>query len=215
MATRPYFMPRHDAVGIVRKDSPGFKWFGGFALSQQQKCIEAHHAAITSVESDVRVLEISSKSMQPEGMQLSAFNLTLTRPEGVCKIESVFQASKVFVGGIGPHQDLYAHDSMEVRDRVKQVGAGRALEAFEMDGVRWPLLPRTAFYDWLYLNALREHADLGDALMNYTAFTDIKFNPKKSLNCQAASAALYVSLRRAGKFDEAMAGAESFLRFFK
>jgi len=211
MATRPYFMPKMECVGAIRRDSPDFQWFGGFALSQQQKCIAAHHAAIRSVEQNAHVLEISSKSIQPEGVRLSAFNLTLTRPEGVCKIESIFQASKVFVGGIGPHPELYTLDSREVRDAVKEAGDGFALEAFEMDGERWPLVPRTAFYDWIYLNALREHADLGDKLMEYDAFTDIKFNPKKSLNCQAAAAALYVSLRRAGKFEEAMRSKERYL----
>ena len=31
-------------------------------------------------------------------------------------------------------------------------------------------------------------------ILNYEAFTDIEFNPEKSLNCQAYSAALYSSM---------------------
>ncbi|WP_425604621.1 DarT1-associated NADAR antitoxin family protein [Stenotrophomonas sepilia] len=34
--------------------------------------------------------------------------------------------------------------------------------------------------------------------MRYQAFTDIAFNPEKSVNCQAYSAALYASLRGRG-----------------
>ena len=31
-------------------------------------------------------------------------------------------------------------------------------------------------------------------MLQYQAFTDIEFNPEKSLNCQAYSAALYLSM---------------------
>ena len=38
--------------------------------------------------------------------------------------------------------------------------------------------------------------DLGDNLMEFDAFTGIKFNTKKSLNYQAEAVAIYVSLRK-------------------
>jgi len=34
-------------------------------------------------------------------------------------------------------------------------------------------------------------------VLDYDAFTDIEFNPEKSVSCQASSAALAVDLRRA------------------
>ena len=34
--------------------------------------------------------------------------------------------------------------------------------------------------------------------MAYDAFTDIEFNPDKSLNCQARAAAMFVALNREG-----------------
>ena len=67
------------------------------------------------------------------------------------------------------------------------------LTAFRFDGRDWGLTPRTAFYDWLYLRALRALADrdrtIDATLGEFEAFTDIEFNPDKSLNCQARSCA--------------------------
>ena len=37
--------------------------------------------------------------------------------------------------------------------------------------------------------------------MAYDGFTDIVYNPNKSVGCQARSAALYVGLTRAGLLD--------------
>ena len=48
-------------------------------------------------------------------------------------------------------------------------------------------------------------------ILNYTAFTDIEFNPKKSINCQARSCALYVSLVKNELLDIALESEEAFL----
>ena len=48
-------------------------------------------------------------------------------------------------------------------------------------------------------------------ILNYTAFTDIEFNPKKSINCQARSCALYVSLVKNKLLDIALESEEVFL----
>ena len=50
------------------------------------------------------------------------------------------------------------------------------------------------FYSWLYFIALNQNKKLKTEILNYDAFTDIEFNPEKSLNCQAYSAALYSSM---------------------
>jgi hypothetical protein len=64
-------------------------------------------------------------------------------------------------------------------------------------GESFPLVPRTSFYDWLYLHALIQNEHLLPELEEYNAFSDIAFNPEKSLNCQARSAALYLGLKQA------------------
>ena len=211
MAERPVFFPRFDAVGVSERYYE-FEWFPGFAPSQKRKCVAALHGAVRREKPDARVLEVSRRSEIDAGIALSAFNLKLPVDGTPCTVEAVFQAGKVFEDGVGPFPELRTRDPKLVRDVVRARSAGHPLAAFEADGVRWPLLPRTAFYDWLYLNALRANPELAAAVETYDAFTDIEFNPEKSLNCQAAAAALYRSLVHAGKLDEALSSQEAFLR---
>jgi hypothetical protein len=75
------------------------------------------------------------------------------------------------------------------------------------------LVPQTAFYDWLYINALQQQIRQGDAVMDYAAFTDIEFNPKVSINCQARSVALYVALRRLGILGQALESSSAFIAY--
>ena len=78
-------------------------------------------------------------------------------------------------------------------ERLKNSGN---LVAFEYRDTRWELEPKTAFYDWIYLNALNLNDDLKQQALAYDAFTDIEFNPQKSINCQAYSIALFVALTK-------------------
>ena len=48
--------------------------------------------------------------------------------------------------------------------------------------------------------------------MEYDAFTDIAFNPQKSINCQAEAAAVYVSLKRQGLLEAALNNRADFLK---
>ena len=43
-------------------------------------------------------------------------------------------------------------------------------------------------------------------------FTDIEFNPNRQINCQAAAAALYISLCRTGKLEEVMSDRNLFVK---
>ena len=65
------------------------------------------------------------------------------------------------------------------------------LIGFHFQGVDWGL--NDYFYDWLYLMGLNQNLQLAKEILNFNAFSDIEFNPKKSYNCQAYSAALYIS----------------------
>ena len=211
MANRPVFFPRFDAVGVEERHYE-FEWFPGFAPSQKRKCVAALHDAVRRERPDARILEASRRSEIEAGVALSAFNLKLPVDGTPCTVEAVFQAGKVFEDGVGPFPELRTRDPKLVRDVVRARSAGHPLVAFETDGVRWPLLPRTAFYDWLYLKALVANPELAAAVETYDAFTDIEFNPERSLNCQARSAALYRSLVHAGKLEEALSSQEAFLR---
>ena len=201
MAQRPVFVPG------VRKNTPEvyrmeFEWNGGFAASQKQKNIDALHGAFLRRFPEKKVLEISSKSRDPLGVALSAFNLTLFLPElgYAVPVECVFQGGKVFAAG-GPYTDLYTKTSREAK-KDSRLKTGGELRSFFFGGRNYPLMPRTAFYNWLYLNALLEHPKLGKALMEYDGFTDIEFNPDRSINCQAEAAAVYVALARKGLAEQ-------------
>ena len=74
MAQRPVFVPLKKAP-FVDVFMPEFSWNGGFATSQKQKNILALHQAFAQRFPDRKVLEISSKSLEKLGTQLSAFHL--------------------------------------------------------------------------------------------------------------------------------------------
>jgi hypothetical protein len=94
---------------------------------------------------------------------------------------------------------------------VQEKSEGHRLVAFEFDGIRWDLEPKTAFYDWLYIHALLENPQLAEEVKEYDAFTDIEFNPNRQINCQAAAAALYISLCWTGKLEEVMSDRNLFV----
>ena len=213
MAKRPYYRPLDKLVGYRTVDSAPFAWNPGFAFSQKQKNVVALHDAIRRIDPSAKILEISSKSLQPLGVSLSAFIRKLSGGGADCSVESVFQASEGFDGVVGPFPELYSHDSREVRHHVQAASAGRRLLAFEFDDVRWELEPKTAFFYQLYIKALLANPELAAALLEFDAFTDIEFNPNRQINCQAAAAAFYVSLCRTGELNEAMSSREAFLKF--
>ena len=166
------------------------------------------------------MLEVSTKSPQRLGVQLSAFNLSIAiagygHP---VLLEAAFQGSKVFASQ-GPFTHLYSVQSgTEVKRFMNELPEDE-LTCFQFDGNEWALTPKTAFYDWLYLVALSEFAtsadDFEDALLGYDAFTDIEFNPERSVNCQARSCALYVALLKLGILHDATTDPESFVEVLK
>lgn len=201
MATRPVFMAS-DKWPFYKTVYVSFDWNSGFAVSQKQKNITAIHERFILSYPESSVLEISSKSMQAHGKDLSAFFLKKYVPHlgKSVPVECVFQAGKVFKGG-GPYTDILEKTPKEAKrdDRLKTSGT---LAAFKFEDKEFPLSPKTLFYDYLYINALLENPELIDVVMQYDAFTDIEFNPDRSINCQAKAAATFVSLQRLGLLDK-------------
>lgn len=197
MAQRPVFVPRKSKP-YVNVFNPEFVWNSGLSAVQKKKNVAALHQAFLGRFPERKVLEISSKSEVGLGIYLSAFNLKKYVPElgKSVPVECVYQGSKVFSAG-GPYTELYRGTSREAKKDVRLQSSG-PMKSFRFDGRDFPLKPVTAFYDWLYINALMENPELAEALMAYDAFTDIEFNPDKSLNCQARAAAMFVALNREG-----------------
>jgi hypothetical protein len=185
-----------------------FEWHPGFAKSQAQKSIASLHEAARE-RGLSPVLEISSKSDTPLGVALSAFNLMLEIRDRMMSVEVAFQGSKVFERS-GPFHDLYSASSREAKtdERIRSAGP---LVGFNLLGEEWPIEPPTCFYDWLYISALTQHADAAQEVVKFNAFSDIAFNPEKSLNCQARSAAVFVALWRQGLLAQVSRGKEAYL----
>ena len=72
--------------------------------------------------------------------------------------------------------------------------------------------PKTVFYDWLYCSFLADYRDWAEKLYGYAGFTDIEFNPSRSINCQARSAALFLSLLKRGKLDAVLDSPSRFIQ---
>ncbi|RJS63082.1 DarT1-associated NADAR antitoxin family protein [Priestia filamentosa] len=211
MAERPLFISNENQEEYVQVKNIKFEWFPGFSVKQKQKSIESFHYNIKKTLPHLNVLEVSSKSDKELGVALSAFNLMInTKNDKMFSVETAFQASKVFEFG-GPFLDLYEKTSREAKKDPRIKNSGKLLY-FQYFSRRWELEPKTLFYDWLYINALFANKELAHQVIKFNAFTDIEFNPQKSINCQAKSVALYVSLYRLNLLEVALKSVENFTR---
>lgn len=209
MAERPVFIPVPGEPELVREVYFPIRWYAGFAPVQKKKNVAAlHEAAAKSGYSPL--LEISTKSDEKLGQHLSAFHLkTNISRLGEIPLESAYQGSKVFERG-GPYTDLYDTDVRSAK-RDPRLKTSGPLVGFSFDDLRFPLEPKTAFYDWLYINAIFPHREWLKRLTRYKGFTDIEFNPHRSLNCQARSCALFVSLLSNGLLETVIISPDKFI----
>ncbi|SRR6266568_108961 len=212
MAERPLFIPSLEGPALVQTRHVEFQWFPGMAISQRQKSVDSLHAAAEKLPGIAKVLEVSSKSREELGTELSAFNLHFTtlKYNRTLTVECAFQGSKVFEHG-GPYTDIFNMTSREAKKDERLRSSGR-LVGFRFFGADWGLEPQTAFYDWIYINALKKQPGIAERLLDYSAFTDIEFNPERSINCQAYSVALYVSLFRRNRLEQVTSSKEAFLQ---
>lgn len=209
MAERPVFVPVLDGPRTVAEVPVSFRWHPGIAASQKRRNVAELHAAAAE-KGLARVLEVSTKSDREIGARLSAFHQRLDLPTGRYPLESAYQASKVFEHG-GPYRDLLSAPPREAKRDPRLQESGRLI-AFELDGARYPLDPPTAFYDWLYMRCLFPERAWLRRLSALDGFTDIEFNPARSLNCQARACASFVALEARGTLDAALGSFEAFVR---
>jgi hypothetical protein len=210
VAERPIFMPSQKVGRLVDETTVSFLWHKGMAPSQKKKNVFELHTAAAQRGLEP-LLEVSSKSEEKLGQRLSAFNLKVELEEaGVISLECAFQGSKVFENG-GPYTDLFCVESRDAK-RDERLSSSGNLIGFRFEGQDFPIIPKTAFYDWLYIRALYPHRDFLQRLHRYAGFTDIEFNPAKSINCQARSCATYVALERLELLKECARSSERFMQ---
>ncbi|MFY0647080.1 DarT1-associated NADAR antitoxin family protein [Sulfitobacter geojensis] len=196
MANRPIFIPRNARGPLVETLPIEIGWHPGFSVSQKQKNILELHAEAQKLGFGP-VLEVSTKSPVEVGRRLSAFNLKVEVYGQLECLESVYQSSKVFSQS-GQHQELMGLNPFEAKRKVREVGKGEII-AFNFEGYDYQTEPKNAFYDWLYLRAILPHEKWVRDNLSYAAYSDIEFNPKKSINCQGRAVAEFhaLSLRNA------------------
>ena len=210
MAKRPIFIATNNKH-LVEEKMIDFKFYNGFSLMQKAKSIESLHNSAKDLGYK-NILEVSTKSGLKIGWALSAFNL-LVDFNGTEKIsvECAFQGSKVFEGD-KQYTDLYRVESIKAKKDERLKNSGNII-GFSFEGEFWENEPKTAFYDWLYINALyNNYPELVEELINYDIFTDIEFNPKKSINCQARTCAILTSLIHQGLIESALSSKEAFIK---
>jgi hypothetical protein len=201
MAKRIIFLPSKDmASSLFREELVDFEWVPGMAISQAKKSVRNLHAAAKEQLHISKILEISTRSEESLGLSLSAFNLGIPYDNEIFSVESVYQSSKVFENG-GPYSDLVSASSMDAKQDSRLKNSG-ALTGFNFKGQEWPLTSSPNFYDFLYIKGLVFNKVL-PLIAEFQAFTDIAFSQStveykkgKSYNCQARSAAIFVTLMR-------------------
>lgn len=195
MAQRPFF------VGFVREDghcgadeiSIDFTWHAGFSVSQKQRSIKSLHESIRTQTKYNSPLEISTKSIQTLGFSLSAFNLMLnseSNKSSRMSVETAYQASKQYDNQPRSDEDRFSLTAREARLRARELQSTSQLTGWLINDHYFDLSSHTSCYDWIYLSALSQNPELMEDLLHYDCFTDIEFNPRHSLACQARSAAL-------------------------
>lgn len=169
----------------IERNSYEFVFNSGFSAVQKQKNIRALHEQIGK-----RALEISTKSLEELGIKFSAFHLKLNDSF----LENIFQSSKKYEYG-GPYKDMLNLPPKDAKRDDRHQTSGRLL-SFVYNKEEFSLEPKTFFYDYIYILSVREciPAEEIKKLLEYEYFTDIEFNPKKSINCQAKSVTVLKAL---------------------
>lgn len=165
-------------------ESPGISTY-----EEKQECIKVLHSKFGEKYPQYSLLEISTKSLQDEGVQLSAFNLMKYESSLQRKIsvENIYQASKKFSHG-GPYIDLLFVTPKEAKKDERISNSGK-VTSYIYHGEKFPLKPKYLFFDYIYLSALYENLRTAHGIDKYNAFTDIEFDPATGTNCQAATVA--------------------------
>lgn len=168
MAVRPIFISTGNMDKPFIKEDIEFTWIKGMSYSQKCKRRDSLAIEIAKLYDIKRWLEISTKSDKDIGVKMSAKNLVLTTSTGSDSVESIYQSSKVFEDG--------------------------RITSFKYNDCVFENYPAGMFYDYIYMYAILQNKDLINQFVQYDIFSDIEFNPKKSINTQARAAAIFKTL---------------------
>ena len=211
MANRPVFFINPSAKEDVLLKNIEFQWFSGFSTDQKKKSSQSLHKA-ANLLGIKNILEISTKSNSSLGKLLSAFNLMYIDDANEIPVECIYQSSKCFQNA-GPFDDIKFLSPKEAKQDLRLKTSGELI-GFKFKNDNWELYPKTIFYDWIYMRALFKETNLHTEIEKYDAFTDIEFNPKTQINCQARSVALFIQFKRLGILQEALSCKKEFYKAY-
>lgn len=185
-----------------------FTYIKGMAFSQKQKNVLSFHQSIKDNFPHANILEVSTKSDNHLGVALSAFNLKLN---GKC-IESIYQSAKVFSNG-SHYPFLINYPPKDAHQYISEHANGELIK-FNYENKDFPIKPKTFFYDYIYIQALTQIPQISSNLINYDIFTDIEFNEKKQINCQARACAIYCYLLRTNSVKKHLESLDNFMKIY-
>lgn len=185
---RPVFIPIKRKP-FYKQINISFHTSGLSTFTEKQESIKEIHSKFNEKYPQYSILEISTKSLQELGVQLSAFNLQKyeTPIKKRIAVENIYQASKKFDRS-GPYIDLFYVTPKEAKLDERISSSGEVI-GYIYQGNEFPTNPKYAFFDYVYISALYENVQLLSELDKYSAFTDIEFIPDVGTNCQAATVA--------------------------
>ena len=178
-----------------------FEFFGGFAISQKRKTISSFHNSIKK-DGIYDILEVSRRNEDELGLKLSAFNLKITINYESYPVECIYQSSKVFGDLQFKECLLMAPGDAKRYIKNKVIDNSLNLTEFKFKDVKFPLNPKSFYYDYLYILALFQNVEIAKKIINYDCFTDIEFNHKKQYASQARACAIYKYLYMNDKLQE-------------
>ena len=140
-----------------------------------------------------RTLEISSRSSDRLGRDLSAMNLPAAGDPHGRSVEAVYQAAKCYGDG-GPDTRL-SRSGYEAKHHDRERRRQGPLAGFRHEGRQWPPETGSAFYDWLWTRSVLRHCGHGvvERLQRYEGFTD-QFHRPGAVACQAKTAAIVAGM---------------------
>ena len=140
-----------------------------------------------------RTLEISSRSADRLGRDLSAMNLPADGDPHGRLVEAVYQAAKCYGDG-GPDTHL-SRSGYEAKHHDRERRRQGPLAGFRHEGRQWPPETGSAFYDWLWTRSALRHCGHGvvERLQRYDGFTD-QFHRPGAVACQAKTAAIVAGM---------------------
>jgi len=179
-------------------------YHGGFSLVQKHKMIDSLHRRILETK-NYRILEVSRRSKDSLGGELSAFHLSVKMDGQSYFVECIYQASKVFHENV-QYIECLSLSPLEAKRLIqsKVETEKLSLTHFNLLGTDFPLHPETIFYDYLYIVALSQNPSLGNRVTDFDCFTDIEYNHKRQFASQARSCAIYKYLVENGLVEDAV-----------